>query len=498
MISDGLTSEEARKKLEKYGFNKIDEKKENFLRKVFHWFLSPISLMLLGAASLSLFSGKKFDFYFILILILINFFVAFWQERKADNAIKKLQEHLSVKVNVKRDGKWKTVDSSNLVPGDLIRLNVGDIVSADVSILAASNLFINEAVLTGESLPQEKKDGDKVFSGAFVVTGQGEARVTATGKNTYFNKTLLAVEKSEKRSILETDIMLIAKFLALLSISAVTILTLFFLLRGEKILELTTIALSLIIAGIPISLPTVITLIISLGVLSLAKKGSIVRRISSLEDLANVDLLFTDKTGTLTKNEIQAGKIIPYGASEKDVLFFSFLAEAGNETNPINRAIIKRAKESGSIEQDYKIINFIPADSERKRSTTYAVVGGEKITVSSGAPQIIESLCDLSDDQKIVLRKDIQSAADEGHRAILVAVNKSGHKEEKMKLVGMILLSDTLYPGTRKIIRFLEDSGMEVRMVTGDHRGIAQKIGREVGLMEKQIYYEVLPGEKYQ
>lgn len=480
------------------GPNKIEEKKPGFFAKFFKWLISPISLMLLAAAGLSFFSGKIFDFYFILFLMALNFFVSFWQEKKADNAIQKLQETLLVKVKVMRDGAWTTLDSAFLVPGDVIQIGVGNIIPADIRILSASNLFINEAALTGESLPQEKLPKDNVYSGAFVVTGMAEAEVQATGKNTYFNKTLLMVDNVAQRSLLEQDILRIAKFLSILSLVAVVILTAVFMLTKASFLDTLTLDLSLVIAGIPISLPTVITLIISLGIVALTKKGAVVRRLSSLQDLANVDLLFTDKTGTLTKNEITVHGVKAYDANEEKVILYALLAEAEDKDNPITRAISKKADELKLEAGTYETLNFIPADSTRKRSSASVESKSDgKIFISSGAPQIIEKFCALDEERKKRFEKDIEEAAQAGYRSLAVAINTKDNVEKDMQLVGLVMLSDTLRKEAKSVIRFLDENGVDVRMLTGDHKAIGERVGKELGLAPEQIFSEILPEDKY-
>lgn len=498
MVYTGLTSKEAKEILSEIGLNRIEEKKGVLAKKMLRWFISPISLMLVVAAILSFVAGKIFDFYFIFFLLALNFFISFWQEKKADNAIQKLQEKLSVSVKVKRDGEWEKINAIYLVPGDLIEINVGDIIPADAKVLSTNNLSINEASLTGESFAVDKKTGDNLFSGSFVVTGQGEAKVTATGKNTFFNKTLLSVEVGTKKSLLEKDILMIAKFLSFLSILAIIILSITFLLEGINFLDIITLDLSLAIAGIPISLPTVITLIMSLGIMSLTKKGAIVRRLSSLEDLANVDILYTDKTGTLTRNEINVQKNISFAILENDLFFYAFLTEIKNEDQPISQAIIKKAQKFGATKREYEIFEFIPADSERKRSTVFVRTEKKELTISSGAPQVIAGLCEMTQKEKAEFEKIVDEAAKQGYRSIAIAIKEAKKVDEhKMKLVGVLFLSDTLHRDAKSVVSFLKKNGVEVRMVTGDHKSIAQRIGIELELKADHIYAEILPQDKY-
>ena len=221
----GLTQKEAGLRLGQFGPNVLPETRKGFIKKLLTWFVSPISLMLLAAAFLSLYDGKVFDFYFILSLVAVNFLVTYFQEHRADEAIKKLNQHLVARVRVLRDGAWSRIESRLLVPDDLVEMGVGDIVPADGTIVEATNLSVNEASLTGESLPKEKKTGDGAYSGSYVSTGIATLKVTATGARTRFGKAALLVERTVKRSSLEKDILSITRFLSFLSAGAVLILT---------------------------------------------------------------------------------------------------------------------------------------------------------------------------------------------------------------------------------------------------------------------------------
>lgn len=415
MSSSGLTNREVAKRLTQYGLNEISAEKVSPLKRFIKRLVSPIALMLLVAALLSLLIDKIFDFYFILALMVLNFLIGFWQENKADTAIQKLKESISIKAKVFRNNSWQWVDSKYIVPGDILELMVGDIVPADMKILEATNLSVNESVLTGESLPKEKAINDIAYSGSFLTTGRAKAEVVSTGKNTYFGKTVMLIEKSQRRSLLEKDILVISRFLMILSLIAVVILTLFFVVEKLPLGELVILDLSLVIAGIPIALPTVMTLIISLGALELAKKHVVVRRLSALEDLANVNLLLTDKTGTLTKNQISVEKIISYSPYQNnDVILFASFSALQDERSPINRAIVQSFQKQ-KLEKHFEIVEFTPADSERKRASTVAKINGKAVLVSIGAPQVIEQLCQFDDKTKEQFEKDVQEAARLGY-----------------------------------------------------------------------------------
>ena len=486
-MENGLTSSQASQLLKQFGYNEIPEKKVNVFKKIAKNVISPIGIMLLFASLLSFTLQKTFDGCFILILLVLNIFITLWQESKADNAIKKLNEHLEQNVKVYRDNSWQTIPSRMLVPGDTIKIASGDVIPADGKIIQADHISINESAITGESLPKDKKENDVVFSGSFLATGIATIVISATGPHTNFGKTLFSVERVRKKSLLEKDIISISKFLTILSLIAVGILTTILFIRHESILELLTLDLSLIIAGIPISLPTVMTLIIEFGVLTLAKKNIIVRRLSALEDLANVNFLLTDKTGTLTNNAITIQDIYAYdGFTHIDVLMYAGIIAAEESDNPIDQAILKKITMIHAQISQCTKSDFIPADSERKRSTLIGKKNDKTITISMGAPQIIQELCTFDAPTKEKYMREVVTLAKGGYRTIAVAV-ADGEKEEKMKIVGLLALSDTLRSDAKSVMQFLQENGIGAAIVTGDNQAIAANIAAQLGMGDKKI-----------
>lgn len=482
-LTNGLTSKQAEIQQKVFGLNEITEKKPGMFIKFAKWLISPIALMLLAAALLSFLVKNIFDFYFILILMFLNFFISFWQENKADNAVSKLQEKLSVQIKTLRDGKWEWVPAKFLVPDDIIELGVGDVIPADAKILTADNLTANEAALTGESLPKEKTVGDKLISGSFITTGQATAKITATGKNTGFGKTLALALNTKKRSLMEQDILRISKFLSILSLIAVVILTVVLALAHTPWTEIILLDLSLTIAGIPISLPTVMSLIIGFGVLELAKEQTIVRKLNALEDFANVDLLFSDKTGTLTKNQISVKKIVSYTDqfSESDLIKLA-ASTSSQERNPINQAIMGKFK-TLNLTSNYEAIKITPGDSQRKRST--AVIknsDGHQMCATVGATQVVETLCDFTNGDTGKFKQDVSDYAAQGFRSLAVAINLNGPQEQHMQLLGILLLSDTIFEDAKESINFLKTNGIAVKMLTGDNTAISRRIAQELEL----------------
>ncbi len=484
----GLTTVEAENRIKKYGLNDVEEKKAGVIKKFLAPLYSPISLMLLGAALLSRLSNRIFDSYFIIGLYFVNYSIQKWQEFKADKALQQIRERLSFNVSTFRDNKWSFINAKYLVPGDRIRLGLGSIIPADANVASSKNLSTNEAVLTGESLPKEKKIGDKIYSGSFIATGSLEAEVTATGKNTFFGKTIFSIEAPKQKSILEKDILTITRFLTFISIGAVIILTLVLLIKGFGIKDLLTLDLSLIIAGIPIALPAVMAIILSIGAAGLAKKLVVVRRLSALQDLANVNMLLTDKTGTLTKNKISVADIISYqkDLTPGNIIELARLATLAETPDAIDLAIIKKFEEIKPAAENSEILTFIPYDSERKRSTVLIKKGQEKILISMGAPQIIQAFDEFtSPELKEKFDSDINNAATKGFRVLAIAIKKNETEEKNMIMAGLLFLADPLDEGSKEVIGFMKENGIDVKMLTGDNEIITKRIATELGLSGK-------------
>ncbi len=304
----GLTSEEAARRLARYGENAIREQHVSVLAKIAGYFWGPIPWMIEVADALAAVARKWDDFAIITVMLLINAGVGFFEEHKADNAIAALKQRLAPTARVLRDGKWQEIAARLLVPGDTVLLKLGNIVPADVKLTEGSYLSVDQSALTGESLPVDKKQGEDAYSGSIVRQGEMKGTVTATGMATFFGKTARLVETAEQRSHFQRAVLRIGNFLILTTIGLVALILVVALFRNAPLLETLLFALILTVAAIPVALPAVLSVTMAVGASKLAHMKAIVSRLVSIEEMAGMDVLCADKTGTLTKNELTPGR----------------------------------------------------------------------------------------------------------------------------------------------------------------------------------------------
>ena len=481
---EGLSSSEAAARLQQYGPNEIAEKKVNPIIKFFRYFWGPIPGMIEVAAALSAILGRWDDFLIIFALLLLNGVVGFWQEHKAENAIELLKQRLALKARVKRDGKLIDVNAKDLVPGDVVHLRLGVIVPADIKLIEGDYLQIDESALTGESLPVEKKLGDSAYSGSIVRQGEMEGLVIATGMKTYFGRTARLVEEAKTQSHFQKAVIKIGDYLIVMAVLLVSIVILAAVYRHESLLVTLQFALVLIVAAIPAALPAVLTVTMAVGATALAKKEAIVSKLVSIEEMAGVDILCADKTGTLTKNDLTVGEIKPLnGFAEADVLLVGSLAcrEEGNDA--IDNAIISHTRKIGKITEDlsgYKSLDFKPFDPVSKRTEARIEdPDGGSFQAAKGAPQVILSL--VSDRGAISSEIDeiVDAFASKGFRSLGVARTDP---KGIWHYVGLIALYDPPREDSAETIKTANEMGVKVKMVTGDHIAIAKEIAHQVGL----------------
>jgi H+-transporting ATPase len=481
---EGLPSSEVEKRLRQYGPNEIPEKKINPIVKFLGYFWGPIPWMIEAAVIVSAFIQHWIDFGIIFVLLMVNAVVGFWQERKAGNAIELLKQKLAPKARVLRDGKWREIPARELVPGDVVRVRLGDIIPADIKLFEGDYLLVDESALTGESLPVEKHIGDVGYAGSIVRQGEMNALVVSTGTNTYFGKTARLVEEAKTQSHFQKAIIKIGDYLIVLAIMLVAVIFFVALFRHESILEILQFALVLTVAAIPAALPAVLSVTMAIGAIALAKREAIVSKLVSIEEMAGMDVLCSDKTGTITKNELTVGEVKPLtGFTEKDVLLFATLASREEDRDPIDDAIIAKANASREIVEavrHYKVTYFKPFDPVSKRTeATVETDNGNKFKVAKGAEQAILSLVANKESAGTDVAAIVDSFASKGYRALGVA--KTDEKG-KWQFIGLVALYDPPREDSAETLKAAQSMGVRVKMVTGDHIAIAKEIAKQVGL----------------
>ncbi len=490
---DGLSKTEVEKRHNEGGFNEIEDKKVNPLLNFFSYFWGPIPVMIEIAAVLSLLIRHFTDFFIIIVLLLMNTLISFWHNSKASNAIEMLKKKLSPQARVKRDGEWKIIPSRELVNGDVVRLRLGDIVPADVKIIDGDYLECDESSLTGESMSVSKKLWDPAYSGSVIVRGECNAVVTSTGANTFFGKTAKLVGEAKAKSHFEKAVIRIGNFLIVLALVLVAIIIVVSLFRHDNILETLRFAMILTVASIPVALPAVLTITMAIGAIKLTKRGAIVSKLASIEELAGMDILCSDKTGTLTKNQLTIGEPFPVGEYDSnEVILYAALASRKEDNDQIDNAILNKMEENEVLKKNiksFKELKFTPFDPVVKR--TEAIVqdkSGKTINVIKGAPQVVIEKCKAELNDGNDFQSKINDFAKMGYRVIGVA---SSYNDNAWNLIGFIPLYDPPRDDAKETIDEAREAGIDIKMVTGDNMAIARQISNKLGLRSN-----ILPAEK--
>jgi len=478
--ADGLSQEQVEGRLAEYGRNALQEEAAGPWARLIGYFWGPIPWMIEVAAVLSAVVRRWDDLVIIAVMLVFNAGVGFWQEYKAANALDALKRQLALKARARRDGHWQGVDATTLVPGDIIRLRLGDIVPADAKLLDGDYLSVDQSALTGESLPVTKNTGDVAYSGSVAKQGEMVALVVGTGADTFFGRTAKLVESAGAASHFQKAVLTIGDYLIYMSLGLVAVLVLVQLLRGAALLDLVQFALILTVASIPVAMPAVLSVTLAVGAVALSRMKAIVSRLESIEEMAGIDLLCSDKTGTLTQNRLTLGEPVLFGAEDAQALILAAaLASKEEDADAIDLAILGGldAKEAlGS----YRQTAFTPFDPVSKR-TEAQVRGadGKAFKVTKGAPQVILALAGVEGDEATRAGRAIDDFAARGFRTLGVARTGEG---DDWRFLGIVPLFDPPREDSRDTIAKAREHGIEVKMVTGDNVAIGREIADRLGL----------------
>ncbi|TYH48839.1 hypothetical protein ES332_D10G095400v1 [Gossypium tomentosum] len=497
---DGLSSEEGQKRLHIFGPNKLEEKQESKVLKFLGFMWNPLSWVMEIAAIMAIAlangGGKPpdwQDFIGIVALLLINSTISFIEENNAGNAAAALMAGLAPKTKVLRDGKWSEKEAAILVPGDIISIKLGDIVPADARLLEGDPLKIDQSALTGESLPVNKNAGDEVFSGSTVKQGELEAVVIATGVHTFFGKAAHLVDSTNNVGHFQQVLTAIGNFcICSIGVGMLIEIVVMYPIQQRRYRDGIDNLLVLLIGGIPIAMPTVLSVTMAIGSHRLSQQGAITKRMTAIEEMAGMDVLCSDKTGTLTLNKLTVDKsLVEVFTNDVDkdmVILLAARASRVENQDAIDACIVGMLGDPKEARAGITEVHFFPFNPVDKRTAmTYIEADGSWHRVSKGAPEQIIDLCNLRDDVKRRTHDIIANFADRGLRSLAVARQtvKEKNKDaqgEAWEFVGILPLFDPPRHDSAETIRRALNLGVNVKMITGDQLAIGKETGHRLGM----------------
>lgn len=517
---NGLSDKEAEERQREFGFNEIKVKETGLFDILIRQFKSPFFYLLLVAAFVALFAGERVNALLIMCFVVINTVLGFLQETRAVKAAAILKKYIPLKARVKRGGREKLIEQKFLVPGDIVMIEAGNIVPADLRLIKTKNLLIDEEVLSGESVPvskdfqalyEEAKEifqaKNVVFMASSVISGKAEGVVIGTGKGTFFGEVAKLTTETVRESVYEKDIVKLSRII--LRIVVASIILVFF---ANLIIKDTTnffsfliFCIALIVSIIPEALPLVITFALSNGALKLAKDKVVVKRLSAIEDLGDIEILCSDKTGTLTENKLFLNDI--FSPEKERCLLYGLLSsslmkeEIESAKNPFDVALWEKASpETRDNLSSFSVIGEILFDNERLRNSVLVENEGKKTLIVKGAPEIILSLSSNIEGRASQIEKSLEKEGKEGKRVLAVAfkdfnrVKYSESDERNLKFLGYFSFVDPLKKTAKPAVQLAEKLNVQIKILTGDTPDVAGAVAKEIGLIKDAK--EVIIGEK--
>jgi len=508
-LSEGLSSRRAGELIATAGYNEITATQVHWWEIAIRQFRSAFIYLLLIAAAIVFVVGEYIDAGVILSFVIINAALGFYLEYKSEQSLRALQQFITLRTQVKRDSRWHTIDSRNLVPGDIIRLEPGDTVPADVRILSSHNLVVNETVLTGESVPVPKRPDtlatepksvyesyNLCFSGTSVAGGEAVALVTGTGAHTEMGTIARLTVETTKESEFSKGIGRFSQFiLRMILVTLVFIFVANLLIKGESadIIELVVFSIALVVSVVPEALPVVTTVSLSRGAIQLAKQGVIVKRLTAIEDIGGIEILCSDKTGTLTENTLNVTEMSP--GAHPDLLQYASLtvAETAEKTEPFDIAIMEAGQErhlsTGPLSER---LDEIPFDPQRRRNTVLVRDPVQVLMIVRGAPEEVLRISSVPEPDQRALADWLSLKGRAGERTIAIArrvlppgtTSISPEDERDLEFLGAVAFTDPIKPSAYRAVEKAKELGVSIKIITGDNCEVAGAVGVQIGLLD--------------
>jgi len=481
--AEGLTTAEAARLLAQLGPNEVEDRRDSAWRRLARRFWGPLPWMLEGTIVLTLALGKDVEGAIITVLLVLNSLIGLAQQSRADEALELLRKRLAVNARVRRDGTWVQVPARELVPGDVVRVRVGDLVPADLALIDGQ-LSLDQSSLTGESVPVDAGVGGQAYGASVVTRGEATGVVRATGSASFFGRTSALVRTARTVTHLEGIIFQIVRYLIVIDVALVAVMFSYAAVIGTSLSDTAPFALIILIASVPVALPTTFTVAQAVGALELGRgaddrhrgHGVLVTRLSAVQEGASMDVLCTDKTGTLTLNQLSLEATTaypPFGPDE--LLELAALASDESGQDPIDLALLRAADGAAPRASAHRRLAFTPFDPSTKRTEAEIERDGERSRIVKGMPQVVAALCA---EAPASMTDDLDRLAATGARVLAVAAGPPG----SLEMAGLVALADRPRPDSAQLNRELRELGIDVKMVTGDTAATAVSVARQVGI----------------